>query len=142
MKNSALMLSVLSIATLSMAADTKMAKSRDGNCAVAVPQNWTVDTVGGAQSPDKKMGVIVSSPKQGLTTLAQVHEMAPGVYTDDKVTKDSSSEFEMEGKSITGKPNAYRAIPAGDKVCIAEATYENGDGAGAKAIVESLKAVK
>jgi hypothetical protein len=124
------------------AADTKSIKNRDGNCELSIPTTWSVDAFGGAQSPDKKMSLTVSSPKHGLSTLDQVHQMAPGVYTDDKVIKDSSSEFEMAGKSITGKPNAYRAVPAGDKVCIVEVMYENGDAAGAKAIVESLKPAK
>jgi hypothetical protein len=64
------------------------------------------------------------------------------VYHDDKVTKNSGSEFSMEGKGINGKPNVYRAVPAGDKVCIVEVQYDNGDAAGAKAIAASLKPAK
>ena len=71
-------------------------------------------------SPDKKMSIIVSSPKRGLVSIAQVQQMAPAIYPDDKVTKSSTTEFEMEGKSTSGKPNVYRAVPAGARVCIAE----------------------
>ena len=39
-----------------------------------------------------------------------------------------------------GKPNFYRAIPSGGKLCIAEITYENPASASeAKAVIESLK---
>jgi hypothetical protein len=96
--------------------------------------------LGGAESPDKKVTLTVSSPKHGLTSLAQVHQLAPTVYTEDKVTKDSGTEFMMEGKGINGKPNVYRAVPAGDKVCIVEVQYGNGDAAAAKAIAASLTA--
>jgi hypothetical protein len=48
----------------------------------------------------------------------------------------------MEGKSTSGKPNVYRAVPAGARVCIAEITYENGNTADARNIVGSLKATK
>ena len=124
------------------AADTKAVKNPEGNCSISVPTNWTAGTLGNAESPDKKMSIIVSSPKRGLTSITQVQQMAPGIYPDDKVTKNSSSEFEMEGKSTSGKPNVYRAIPAGARVCIAEITYENGNTADARSTVETLKAEK
>lgn len=123
------------------AADTKPVVNRDGNCVVSVPSNWTVDsTLGSGASPDKKVSLVVSSPKHGLSTLDQVEQLAPTMYKDDKVTKQSGSEFEMEGKSMSGKPNFYRAVPAGAKICIAEITYESGSPADAKAIIETLKA--
>ena len=84
----------------------------------------------------------MSSPKHGLASLAQVHQLAPTVYKDDKVTKDTATEFMMEGKSINGKPNVYRAVPAGEKVCIVDVQYDNGDAASAKAIAQSLKPAK
>ena len=133
---------ILAVAVSATAADTKLAKNADGNCSVSVPADWSTDSLGGAQSPDKKMTLTVSSPKHGLTSLAQVHQLAPTVYTEDKVTKDSGSEFMMEGKGINGKPNVYRAVPAGDKVCIVEVQYDNGDAAAAKAIAASLKPAK
>ncbi len=142
MKITRTILCILAVALCAVAADTKLSKNMDGNCSVSVPANWSTDSLGGAQSPDKKMSSTVSSPKHGLTSLAQVHQLAPTVYHDDQVTKDSATEFMMEGKGINGKPNVYRAVPAGDKVCIVEVQYENGDAAGAKAIAASLKAAK
>lgn len=132
----------LTITLSAGAADTKLAKNLDGNCSISVPANWSTDSLGGAQSPDKKVNLTVSSPRHGLTSLAEVHQLAPTVYKDDKVTKDTASEFMMEGKSINGKPNVYRAVPAGDKVCIVDVQYENNDAASAKAIAQSLKASK
>lgn len=142
MKKLGLVVYVSIAASLAVAADTKPVKNPAGNCTIAVPSNWMVGTLGDAQSPDKKASLTVSSPKHGLSTMAQVKQLAPTVYTDDKVVKDSGSEFVMEGKSITGKPNVYRAVPAGDMVCLVELIYENGDVAGARAIVDTLKAAK
>src|SRR5215471_4063587 len=142
MNKAGAILCLLTITLSASAADTKLAKNLDGNCSISVPAAWSTDSLGGAQSPDKKMSSTVSSPKHGLTSLAQVHQLAPTVYTQDKVTQDSSSEFVMEGKGINGKPNVYRAVPAGDKVCIVEVQYDNGDAAGAKAIAASLKPAK
>ncbi|HSS96270.1 MAG TPA: hypothetical protein VLK33_04540 [Terriglobales bacterium] len=124
------------------AADTKPVKNPEGNCSVSVPANWTAGSLGNATSPDKKMSIIVSSPKRGLVSITQVQQMAPGIYPDDKVTKSSATEFEMEGKSTSGKPNVYRAVPAGARVCIAEITYENDKTADARTVVGSLKAEK
>lgn len=130
------------LSTLASAADTKPVKNPAGNCVISVPATWTAGPLGDAQSPDKKATLVVSSPKHGLTSLAQVKQLAPTVYTDDKVVKDSGSEFVMEGKSINGKPNVYRAVPAGDMVCIVDLQYDNGDAAGARAIADTLKASK
>lgn len=128
--------------TAAWGADPKVVKNTDGNCVISVPASWSAGTLGNAASADKKMSIIVSSPKHGLTSLAQVQQMAPGIYPDDKVTKSSATEFEMEGKSTSGKPNVYRAVPAGDRVCIAEITYENGNTADARTTVGTLKAAK
>ncbi len=123
------------------AAATKVVSNRDGNCSVTVPDNWILQqNVGIAQSADKKVAVVVSSPGHGLGSLADVEQLAPTLYPDDKVTKKSGSEFEMEGKNTADKPNIYRAIPAGSKVCIAEITYESGTAADALTIIETLKA--
>jgi hypothetical protein len=54
------------------------------------------------------------------------------------VTKSSGSEFEMEGANQAGKPNVYRAVPAGAKVCIAEIVYQSGTVSDAKAIITTL----
>jgi hypothetical protein len=142
MTKSVFIICLLLAALLATAADTKPVKNPDGNCVLSVPANWTVGTIGNADSPDKKVSIIVSSPKHGLTSLSQVQQMAPGIYPDDKVTKNSATEFEMEGKSTAGKPNVYRAVPSGAKVCIAEITYENGNTADARNTIGTLKAVK
>ena len=131
---------MLCVSLFATAGDTKTLNSHSGNCTLSVPAGWSVESlVGSAQSPDKKISVVVSSPNHGLNSLAEVEEMAPTIYKDDKATKKSSSEFEMEGKSMNGKPNVYRAIPAGAHVCIAEITYESGTDADARAILETMK---
>ena len=142
MNKTGAILCLLTISLSVSAADTKLAKNPDGNCSISVPANWSTDSLGGAESPDKNVTLTVSSPKHGLTSLAQVHQLAPTVYKEDKVTKDTASEFMMEGKSINGKPNVYRAVPAGEKVCIVDVQYDNNDAAAAKAIAGSLKSAK
>ena len=142
MNKTGAILCLLTITLCASAADTKLAKNVDGNCSISVPADWSTDSLGGAQSADKKVTLTVSSPKHGLTSLAQVHQLAPTVYKDDKVTKDTASEFIMEGKGLNAKPNVYRAVPAGDKVCIVEVQYENNDAAAAKAIAQTLKSAK
>ena len=142
MRKSGLMICLFSLVLGASAANSKVVKNPEGNCSVSVPANWTAGTLGNATSPDKKVSIIVSSPKRGLTSITQVQQMAPGIYPDDKVTKSSSTEFEMEGKSISGKPNVYRAVPAGARVCIAEITYENGNTADARNTAGTLKAEK
>ena len=142
MYKSGLIVCIFAVVLDAHAADTKLVKNTEGNCSISVPSNWTAGSLGNADSPDKKMSIIVSSPKRGLVSIAQVQQMAPGIYPDDKVTKSSTTEFEMEGKSTSGKPNVYRAVPAGARVCIAEITYENGNTADARNIVGSLKTAK
>jgi len=142
MYKSGLIVFVFAVALCANGADAKVIKNPEGNCSISVPGNWIVGTLGNADSPDKKMSVIVSSPKRGLTNISQVQQLAPGIYPDDKVTKSSATEFEMEGKSTSGKPNVYRAVPAEARVCIAEITYDNGNTADGRTVVGSLKAVK
>ena len=139
MNKSGLIVCVFAMISSAYAADTKPVKNPEGNCSVSVPANWTAGTLGNGSSPDKKMSIIVSSPK-AFNSVMQVQKMAPGLYPDDKVTKSSATEFEMEGKSTSGKPNVYRAVPAGARVCIAEITYENDKMVDARNIVGSLKA--
>jgi hypothetical protein len=131
---------LLMLASLAFSAEVK---DHTGTCTVTVPSDWTVAAaVGNAQSPDKKVSITVNSPTHGLNSLDQVKQMAPGIYKDDKVTKSGGSEFQMEGTNQAGKPNVYRAIPAGAKVCIAEIVYQSGSAGDAKAIIETLKTVK
>lgn len=133
---------VFGLTLCAAAADTQVVKSHVGNCAVMVPSDWSVTgSFGIAKSPDKKLLVAVTTPKS-LSSLSEVKQMAPTIYKDDKVTKDSGSEFEMAGTGMGGKPNIYRAIPAGSGVCIAEVNYEEGTEAMAKQVIETLKAVK
>lgn len=117
---------------------------RQNICVVTVPSDWSLTpAIGTATSPDKKVSITVSSPSHGMTSVSDVAQTAPRMYKDDKVTKSSGSEFEMEGKSVLGeKPNFYRAVPAGGRVCIAEILYQNDKPAEAKAIVETLRAGK
>jgi hypothetical protein len=121
----------------------KVIKSRTGNCQVSVPADWSAGELRAmADSPDKKTSVVVSSPKS-IDSFSELKQNAKLVYTKSKVTKDSSTEFEMEGESTAGVPDAYRAVPiAGNKFCIAEATYKTGDATQAKGIVATLQAAK
>jgi hypothetical protein len=133
--------SLLCFAVHAVAADTKTVTSHSGTCTVSVPGSWTVDpTIGSAHNADNTISLVVTSPSHGLNSLSDVETMAPTIYKNDSVTKKSGSEFEMEGKSITGKPNVYRAIPAGGKVCIVEIMYTSGTAEEARAIVETMKA--
>jgi hypothetical protein len=134
---------LLSLSLCAVAADTQVVKSHAGNCAVVVPADWNATGgLGVARSPDKKLLVAVTTPRS-MNSLSEVKQMAPSIYTGDKVTKDSGSEFEMAGTGMGGKPNIYRAIPAGSAgVCIAEVNYESGTEDQAKQVIESLKVVK
>lgn len=134
-----LLFAALLAGTCIQAADKTVA-SRDATCHVSVPSDWVSDALPGmAHSPDKKLTVTVSSPKM-IDSFAELKQNARNVYKESKVTKDSASEFEMEGKSIAGKPDVYRAIPApGGKFCIAEAVYPGATVDDARKIVETLK---
>jgi hypothetical protein len=133
---------VLIVSSTSWAAD-KTIQNRDGSCLISVPANWTgTELPGIASSPDKQLSAAVSSPKM-VDSFTELKQTAQSVYKDSKVTKNSATEFEMEGQSITGKPDVYRAIPAnGNKFCIVEVTYEGGSADAARKIAETLKAGK
>jgi len=117
--------------------------TRDGSCQVTVPASWVAGSVGGfGNSADKKSTVAVSSPKQ-VASFDALKQTARGIYTNDKVTKDSATEFEMEGESMNGKPNVYRGIPiAGGKFCIVEVIYQRGTAEDARKIAGSVKSAK
>jgi hypothetical protein len=119
---------VVSVSSLSWAGD-KTIQNRDGSCMVSVPANWTgTELPGIASSPDKQLSLAVSSPKM-VDSFSELKQTAKSVYKNSKVTKDSATEFEMEGESIAGKPDVYRAIPGnGNKFCIAEVTYQGAGG--------------
>lgn len=117
--------------------------SRDGGCQVAVPAAWTVTALlASGTSPDKTTSVTVASPKM-IDSFAELKQLAQTTYKQSKVTKDSATEFEMEGQSITGKPDVYRAVPASaGKFCTAEVIYAGGSADGARKVAESLKPAK
>ena len=123
-------------------AQERTMKSRDGGCQVSVPADWkTDDAFGLSQSPDKKSSATVSSPKM-IDSFSALKQNARTVYQESKVTKDSATEFEMEGKSVAGKPDVYRAVRiAGNKFCIVNVTYQGGPEE-ARKIAASLKVAK
>jgi hypothetical protein len=125
------------------AADSKVIKSRDGACQITVPDDWAPGALGGtADGPDHKVSAAVSSPKM-IDSFDQLKATAQTIYRGSKVTKNSSTEFEMEGKSISGKPNVYRAIPiSGGKFCITEVMYESGTVEQARKLAETVSAAK
>ena len=84
MNKAGAILCLLTIRLTAGAADTKLAKNLDGNCSISVPAAWSTDSLGVAQSPGKKVTLTVSSPEHGLTSLAEVHQLAP---TATKTTK-------------------------------------------------------
>jgi hypothetical protein len=139
----ALIALILCVPAALFAADGQPVLSRNRTCQATVPANWTVDaTFGMATSPDKKVSLVVSSPKQ-ISSFDELKLTAPTVYKNDKITKQSASEFQMEGTSINDKPNVYRAIPAGGtNFCIVDVDYQSGTVEDARKIAESLKAVK
>jgi hypothetical protein len=120
-------------------AQDKTITSNKGPCQVTVPANWVVGSIASmAATPDKKASAIVSSPT-AIDSFAQLKTMAQKLYQEPKVVKDSATEFEMEAKSMNGKPNVYRAIASGNKYCIVEVIYESGTVADARKIAETLK---
>lgn len=137
---------VLSIAALSPAPKTfaqgKPVTSHNGACQVTVPGDWSVSgTFGIANSADKTVDVAVTNPRS-TTTLADLKQTAQMIYTNDKVTKDTAAEFQMEGQSINGKPNVYRAIQFTGGVCVVEVTYSSGTIDDARKIAAALKSAK
>lgn len=129
----------LALIAIASAEPTKSVATTNGKCAVTVPASWSTE-LSSADSPDKKRSITVSSPK-AFDSFDQLKKVAPTAYKDSKVTKDTATEFEMEGKSMNGKPDVYRAIPAGPKVfCVTEAIYQSGTVDDARALVRTLTA--
>ncbi|HML17862.1 MAG TPA: hypothetical protein VK419_12600 [Bryobacteraceae bacterium] len=125
------------------AEDGKKVTSRVGNCQATVPANWAVSTTAGiASSPDKKVSVAVGSPAK-VASFDALKQNARKMYTHDKVVKDSAGDFQMEGQSMSGKPNVYRAIPlAAGRFCMVEVIYQSGTADDARKIAASLKPAK
>jgi hypothetical protein len=127
------------IAAMPARAQDKTITTRNGNCQATVPPTWVVGSFpGSADSADRKSSIIISTPRN--STFAELKDNARKVYPNDKVTKDSDTEFQMEGKSMNNKPNVYRGIAAGSKVCIGEVIYESGTAEDARKILGTLKA--
>jgi opacity protein-like surface antigen len=143
MKFCAAAVMIAMLAALCQAADSSAIKSRDGSCQVTVPAGWTVGELGGtAESANKQSSLAISSPKM-VDSFAELKQTAKSVYKNSKVTKDSAGEFEMEGRSISGQPDVYRAVPiASAKFCIVDVTYKTGSPDEAKAIARTLQAAK
>ena len=137
-----LALAALAAGSAMYAQGGKAVTSHDGSCQVTVPADWNVtEAFGMAESPDKTMSAVTSSPK--LTPmLSGLKQNAPTIYTNDKITKDTPTVFQMEGESMNGKPNVYRGIQIAGKVCIVEVQYSSGTIDDARKIAESLKSAK
>jgi hypothetical protein len=130
-------------AVLCQAADSPAIKSRDGSCQVTAPAGWSVGELGGtAVSANKQISLAISSPKM-VDSFAELKQTAKSVYKSSKIMKDSAGEFEMEGQSITGQPDVYRAVPIGPgKFCIVDVSYKAGSPDEARAIARTLRAVR
>jgi hypothetical protein len=125
-----------------MWAQGKPVTSHDGSCQVTVPADWTVSgSFGIANSADNTVDVAVSMPRS-TPTLGGLKQTAQMLYANDKVVKDTPSEFQMEGQGMSGKPNVYRGIQLAGKICIVEVTYASGTIDDARKIAESLKSAK
>ena len=142
-KMNRLAIATLAVASMALAQDAKKVTSHDGMCQVSVPANWEVSGAAGiGTSADKKVSVAVGSPNR-IASFDVLKQNARKMYSDDKVTKDSPAEFQMEGQSMNGKPNVYRGIPiANAKFCIVEVIYQSGNVADARKVAATLKSAK
>jgi hypothetical protein len=137
-----LTLAVVAASPILFAQAAKPVTSHNGACQVTVPASWSVSGMFGiANSADSKVSVAVTSPIN-TASLDTTKQMAPMIYPQDKVTKSTASEFQMEGLSMNNKPNVYRGIQLSGKVCIVEVIYESGTVDDARKIAESLKSTK
>ena len=134
---------LLVVTSITFAQAGKNVVSHDGSCQITVPSSWIVSgNFGNANSADKKLSATTSSPRM-ISSFDELKQNAQNVYANDKVTKNSASEFEMEGKSMNNKPNVYRGVPiSGGKFCIVEVIYESGTAADARKIAETVKSAK
>ncbi|HLY43907.1 MAG TPA: hypothetical protein VKR52_22030 [Terracidiphilus sp.] len=120
----------------------KQITSRDGSCQVTVPGEWEqMANLGIANSPDKSITVAVTSPRLS-PQLSQVKENAPKMYPDDKIVKDTPTDFQMEGQNGAHRPNVYRGIQIPGKVCLVEVDYRSGTIDDARKIAATLKGAK
>lgn len=88
------------------------------------------------------MSGAVSSPKM-IDSFDELKRRAQAIYRDSKVTRDSATVFEMEGKSLSGKPDVYRAIALRDKkFCISEVMHDGDSLDDARKIAATVSAAK
>jgi hypothetical protein len=144
MKKSVLLVMAVLVASSALCAQAgKPVTNHTGVCQVTVPANWVVNGMfGAANSPDNKVSVAVTSPMNN-TSLVKTEQTAPMMYSKDKVTLSTPTEFQMEGFSVmNGKPNVYRGIQLPGKVCLVEVIYESGTLDDARKIAATLKSAK
>lgn len=123
-------------------AQGKTVTSHDGSCQVTVPGDWEVSgSFGIANSPDKTLTVAVSSPRSS-PELSSVKHTAPTVYPEDKVVKDTPTDFQMEAATGANRPNVYRGIQIPGKVCLVEVDFRSGTIDDARKIALTLKSAK
>jgi hypothetical protein len=122
------------------AGDTIPVRDVAGNCILIVPSDWSASQAS-ARSPDKGISVVLITMAPSLNTLSDARKLLLINHKNDKVTKDSHSEFEMQGTS-SGKPSFVRAVPAAGRVCYAEIVYATGTAADAQKIIETLRTTK
>ena len=125
------------------ASDVQILTSRDGTCQITVPGDWAAGETGGtSDSPDGKMSAAVSAPKS-VDSFEDLKRRAQAIYGRSKVTRDSATVFEMEGKSITNRPNVYRAVALrGNKFCVSEVMYDGDTVEQARKIAATVAATK
>jgi len=125
------------------ASDVQILTSRDGTCQITVPGDWAAGETGGtSDSPDGKMSAAVSAPKS-VDSFEDLKRRAQAIYGRSKVTRDSATVFEMEGKSITNRPNVYRAVALrGNKFCVSEVMYDGDTVEQARKIAATVAASK
>src|SRR5580692_4788294 len=129
---------LLIIATSAFAAD-KLLVTRNNLCTAVVPGEWSVGPISSmGESADKKVSFVISNPSR-TDNLGDLKNNARMMYAEDKVTKDTATEFQMEGKGQNGKPNVYRAVISGKTICIGEVVFESGTIADARKIAETLR---
>src|SRR3954465_15353208 len=96
---------VFCLLMISLCATSATLKSRDGLCQVTAPTGWTDGALpGSATSADSKTSLTASSPNM-IKSFDDLKKTAQAIYKNNKVTHNSGTEFEMEGKSTTGKPD-------------------------------------
>jgi len=136
--------------TMMFAQDGKKVNTKGGVCQVTVPASWKagkgLDDFEAATSEDdgyvKAKALVILKPPLDFS-FAEIKAVIRQSYTDAKVTKDSTTEFEMEGKLSSGELLAYRLIPVSNRrFCEVQVTYDSGMADQARKVAWSLKSGK